>query len=172
MFSLLTATFLALAIGSAPRLTYAASTPCTGTISSFDDVDDAVKCTTVNINSFTVPAGETLALKLATGATVNMMGDVSFGNKTWDGPLFEVSGSDIQFNGNGFTFNGNGPFYWDGQGGNGGVTKPAPMMRCVDLAVAMGGGSFTLLSIQGQDFWRLHRECFRLRSIFRPLNNK
>ena len=41
-----------------------AASDCTGTISSLDDVDDAVKCTTVVINSFTVPAGETLNLDL------------------------------------------------------------------------------------------------------------
>ncbi|TFY82768.1 hypothetical protein EWM64_g1244 [Hericium alpestre] len=122
---------------------------CTGTISSMDDVDDAVKCTTVNINSFTVPAGETFNLDLADSTTVNMRkplmhffflplrslatdfseGDVTFGNKTWDGPLFQISGKSVTFNGNSHTFDGNGPFYWDGQGGNGGVTKPAPMMK-------------------------------------------
>ncbi|KAL4248574.1 glycosyl hydrolase 28 family protein [Abortiporus biennis] len=106
-----------------------AASHCTGTISSLDDVDAAVACTTVNINSFTVPAGKTFNLDLATGTTVNMLGDITFGNKTWAGPLFQVSGKSITFNGNGHTFNGNGPFYWDGKGGNGGVTKPAPMMK-------------------------------------------
>ncbi|EIN14654.1 endo-polygalacturonase PG1 [Punctularia strigosozonata HHB-11173 SS5] len=101
---------------------------CTGTISSLDDVSAAVKCTTVNINSFTVPAGETFNLDLASGSTVNLLGDIVFGNETWAGPLFQISGTGITFNGNGHTFNGNGPFYWDGQGG-GGVTKPAPMMK-------------------------------------------
>lgn len=48
------------------------ATDCTGTISSLDDVDDAVKCTTVNINSFTVPAGETFNLDLADSTTVNL----------------------------------------------------------------------------------------------------
>ncbi|KAH9903347.1 endo-polygalacturonase PG1 [Cubamyces lactineus] len=106
-----------------------AASDCTGTISSLDDVDDAVKCTTVNINSFTVPAGETFNLDLADGTTVNMQGDVTFAVKDWEGPLFQVSGKSITFNGNGHTFDGNGPSYWDGQGGNGGVTKPAPMMK-------------------------------------------
>jgi galacturan 1,4-alpha-galacturonidase len=32
-------------------------------------------------------------------------------------------------NGNGHTFDGQGASYWDGQGGNGGVTKPHPMMK-------------------------------------------
>ena len=50
----------------------AAPKACVGTISSLDDVSDAVKCTTVNINSFTVPAGKTFSLSLASGSTVNM----------------------------------------------------------------------------------------------------
>jgi polygalacturonase len=32
-------------------------------------------------------------------------------------------------NGNGHTFDGQGASYWDGLGGNGGVTKPHPMMK-------------------------------------------
>jgi polygalacturonase len=77
------------------------------------------------------------------------VGDVAFGNKTWAGPLFQIAGTNVKckfttcisqqlylmllahsVNGNGHTFNGNGPFYWDGLGGNGGVTKPHPMMKC------------------------------------------
>ncbi|KAI0030875.1 endo-polygalacturonase PG1 [Vararia minispora EC-137] len=116
--------FVALVVaGPAPR-----STSCTGTISSFSDVASAVKCTTVNINAFTVPAGSTLNLALLDGTTVNMLGDVTFGQLAWAGPLFQISGKGVTFNGNGHTFNGNGPFYWDGLGGNGGITKPAPMM--------------------------------------------
>ena len=66
-FIRLTALFVfARAIFAAP------AADCTGDISSLDDVADAVKCSTVNIHSFTVPAGKTLDLKLATGATVNM----------------------------------------------------------------------------------------------------
>lgn len=45
---------------------------CTGTIASLDDIDDAVECTTVNIESFTVPAGETFEIELADGTTVNL----------------------------------------------------------------------------------------------------
>jgi polygalacturonase len=48
------------------------TTACTGAISSLDDVDDAVKCTTVNINSFTVPAGKQFNLDLTSGTTVNL----------------------------------------------------------------------------------------------------
>ncbi|EMD36930.1 glycoside hydrolase family 28 protein [Gelatoporia subvermispora B] len=123
------ATLSVFAILAVQAIPSPAATPCTGTIASLDDVDDAVKCTTVEIMSFTVPAGETFDLKLEDGTTVNMMGDVAFGNMTWEGPLFEISGDNVVFNGNGHTFDGGGPFYWDGQGGNGGVTKPAPMMK-------------------------------------------
>lgn len=45
---------------------------CTGTIASLDDVAAAVKCATVNIKSFTVPAGKTFELDLADGAVVNL----------------------------------------------------------------------------------------------------
>ena len=37
-----------------------------------DDIDDAVKCTIVNIESFTVPAGKTFEIELADGTTVNL----------------------------------------------------------------------------------------------------
>ncbi|THV05109.1 polygalacturonase [Dendrothele bispora CBS 962.96] len=104
-----------------------ASSDCTGTISSLNDVAAAVACTTVNINSFTVPAGQTFNLKLLDGTTVNLNGDIHFGVQNWAGPLFMLTLSAV--NGNGHTFDGSGPSYWDGLGGNGGVVKPAPMMK-------------------------------------------
>ncbi|KAG8854108.1 hypothetical protein FRB96_007814 [Tulasnella sp. 330] len=88
------------------------------------DVAAAVECTTININSFTVPGGETFTLDCATGTTVNVLGNITFGVSNWVGPLFEIEGTSVTFNGNGYTFDGNGPSYWDGLGGNGGVTKP------------------------------------------------
>ncbi|KAH7313235.1 endo-polygalacturonase PG1 [Rhizoctonia solani] len=102
---------------------------CTGTIGSLNDVAAAQKCTTINIKGFTVPAGQTFSLSLLDGTTVNLQGDIKFGVKNWPGPLFQISGKSITFNGNGHTFDGQGPSYWDGQGGNGGVTKPHPMMK-------------------------------------------
>ena len=44
----------------------------TGTINSLSDVSSAQDCATVNINGFTVPAGEGFNLDLADGATVNL----------------------------------------------------------------------------------------------------
>lgn len=52
--------------------TSVARSNCVGTISSLDDVSNAVACTTVNINAFTVPAGKTLELNLLDGTTVNV----------------------------------------------------------------------------------------------------
>ncbi|KAJ7927814.1 hypothetical protein B0H13DRAFT_2312221 [Mycena leptocephala] len=49
--------------------------------------------------------------------------------KEWAGPLILVSGTNVTFNGNGHTLFGQGDLYWDGLGGNGGVTKPAPFIR-------------------------------------------
>jgi polygalacturonase len=48
------------------------SQTCTGTIASLNDVAAAVKCTTININGFTVPAGQTFKLALASGTLVNL----------------------------------------------------------------------------------------------------
>lgn len=125
MFPLLVLGFLAAGIAAVT----AANSSCVGTISSLNDVSSAIKCTTVNINAFTVPAGKTFELQLLDGTTVNVLGEIQFGNKSWAGPLFEVKGNDITFNGNNQRWDGGGPFYWDGQGTNGGTTKPHPMMH-------------------------------------------
>ncbi|KAF8608336.1 endo-polygalacturonase PG2 [Ceratobasidium sp. AG-I] len=122
--------YTALILALAPLL--AAAGPvgrCTGTIASLDDVTAAQKCTTININAFTVPAGKTFALSLLSGTTVNLLGNVKFGVANWAGPLFSIAGTSVVFNGNGYTFDGQGASYWDGLGGNGGVTKPHPMMK-------------------------------------------
>jgi hypothetical protein len=69
-----------------------------------------------------------LTANLASGTTVNLLGEVTFGFKEWDGPLFEIGTSSdsgtFTFNGNGESLNGQGASYWDGEGTNGGVTKP------------------------------------------------
>lgn len=126
MFPLLALGFL---VAGFAAVTAASSSSCIGTISSLDDVTNAVKCTTVNINAFTVPAGKTFELQLLDGTTVNVLGEIQFGNMSWAGPLFNVQGNDITFNGNNQRWDGGGPFYWDGQGANAGTTKPRPMMH-------------------------------------------
>ncbi|KAG6372447.1 pectin lyase fold/virulence factor [Boletus reticuloceps] len=125
IFSLVLISLFTFAKAAVPRAT---SNNCVGTISSLSDVSAAVQCTTVNIHSFTVPGGRTFSLDLLQGTTVNVLGDIQFGNATWKGPLFLVTGQDITFNGNGQVFDGGGGYYWDGLGAKG-STKPNPMMK-------------------------------------------
>jgi galacturan 1,4-alpha-galacturonidase len=121
---------------------------CVATIKSPSDVTSSnLACTTINIESFTMTAGVTLALTgLANGTTVNLLGDVTFGVKHWAGPLMTIGtkspNSILTFNGNGYTLDGQGQQYWDGKGANGGVTKPNPMIR-----ITKGGGLFQDVTI-------------------------
>ncbi|KAF9070253.1 glycoside hydrolase [Rhodocollybia butyracea] len=107
---------------------------CTGEITSLSDVAAAEECDTIVIGGFTVPAGETFSLTPPDGAMVSLTGELTFGFQEWEGPLMEINGNDITFDGGGHDLNGQGTLYWDGLGGNGGVTKPAPL-----LTLNMGG---------------------------------
>lgn len=56
---------------------------------------------------------------------VTFEGETTFGYAEWDGPLFAVSGTSITVTGaSGSSLNGNGADYWDGEGSDGGKTKP------------------------------------------------
>ncbi|CAK5282056.1 unnamed protein product [Mycena citricolor] len=139
MLSFATFVILALSVAAHPSGTQPATdvTPasprigqrCVGEITSLADVAAAEKCLTINIRTFVVPAGQSLDLNPVDGATVTMQGPVSFAHSNWAGPLMTISGNNIVFNGQGYELNGNGDQYWDGLGGNGGVVKPAPMLR-------------------------------------------
>ncbi|CAE6457871.1 unnamed protein product [Rhizoctonia solani] len=142
-----TATTLSL-LSLAPVLLASPVERCTGSISSLDDVAAAIKCTTININAFTVPAGKTFQLDAPSGATINMLGDVTFGVSAWAGPLFQLTGTGVTFNGNGHTFNGQGEQYWDGLGSSG-STKPHPMMKI------KSSGTFTNVVVKNSP-----QQCF------------
>jgi hypothetical protein len=80
-------------------------------------------CTSIIINAITVPAGTTLDLtKLKSGTKVTFSGTTTFAHSNWAGPLISVAGTGITIEGSG-TLDGLGAQYWDGQGGNGGVSK-------------------------------------------------
>lgn len=52
-------------------------------------------------------------------------GETTFGYAEWSGPLVSVSGTDITVTGaSGSSLNGDGSRWWDGEGSNGGKTKP------------------------------------------------
>ncbi|KAJ6002463.1 CAZyme family GH28 [Penicillium sp. IBT 35674x] len=80
-------------------------------------------CTTIVLDNIEVPAGETLDLTdLTSGTKVIFDGETTFGYEEWDGPLIEISGSNIIVAGtSNHTINGR---WWDGEGTNGGKTKP------------------------------------------------
>lgn len=56
---------------------------------------------------------------------VTFEGTTTFGYKEWEGPLIRMSGSDITVTGGeGHLIDGEGSRWWDGEGNNGGKTKP------------------------------------------------
>lgn len=58
-------------------------------------------------------------------AKVTFQGTTTFGYKEWQGPLISVSGAQITVDGAaGHTIDCQGQRWWDGQGSNGGKTKP------------------------------------------------
>ncbi|KAL1961730.1 hypothetical protein VTN77DRAFT_1130 [Rasamsonia byssochlamydoides] len=83
-------------------------------------------CSTIVLSDIAVPSGTTLDLTgLNDGTHVIFEGETTFGYKEWSGPLVSVSGTDITVTGaSGSSLNGDGSRWWDGEGSNGGKTKP------------------------------------------------
>lgn len=83
-------------------------------------------CATIVLNNVAVPSGTTLDLSsLADDTTVIFQGTTTWGYKDWVGPLLNIGGNKITVQGAaGSVLNANGSRWWDGQGGNGGKTKP------------------------------------------------
>ncbi|GAP89484.1 putative glycoside hydrolase family 28 protein [Rosellinia necatrix] len=83
-------------------------------------------CATIVLSDVAVPSGTTLDLsKLSDGTHVIFQGTTTWGYQEWAGPLLQIEGKDITIEGaSGSVLNPDGARWWDGQGGNGGVTKP------------------------------------------------
>ncbi|KAL1628093.1 hypothetical protein SLS56_006024 [Neofusicoccum ribis] len=83
-------------------------------------------CSTIILSDITVPAGETLDLTdLEDNTYVEFQGTTSFEYEEWEGPLVSFSGTGITITGaSGHVLDGNGAKWWDGEGSNGGTTKP------------------------------------------------
>ncbi|CAO1626896.1 unnamed protein product [Sympodiomycopsis kandeliae] len=99
----------------------------TCTFTDFKTFDAGKKsCSKIILKNVAVPAGVTL--DLATGVNnlnVEFQGKTTFGYKEWAGPLINFGGSGLTVNvANGAIIDGDGARWWDGQGGNGGKTKP------------------------------------------------
>ncbi|KAF3770905.1 family 28 glycoside hydrolase [Cryphonectria parasitica EP155] len=83
-------------------------------------------CATIVLSALTVPSGVTLDLSdLEDDTTVIFEGETSWEYAEWDGPLLQIEGTSITIEGaSGAYLNGNGADWWDGEGSDGGVTKP------------------------------------------------
>ncbi|KAJ5543918.1 endopolygalacturonase A [Penicillium frequentans] len=101
------------------------SSTCTFTSASKASESKA-DCSTIILSGIEVPAGETLDLTdLTEGTEVIFSGTTTFGYEEWDGPLIEISGKKITVTAeDDAVINGDGSRWWDGEGTNGGKTKP------------------------------------------------
>lgn len=83
-------------------------------------------CATIVLNNVAVPSGTTLDLsKLKDNTHVIFQGTTTWGVKEWAGPLLQIKGTGITVTGaSGAVLDGSGAKYWDGEGSNGGKTKP------------------------------------------------
>ncbi|KAI1125241.1 endopolygalacturonase 4 [Nemania abortiva] len=106
----------------------AATCKFSGTAGYSSASQSKASCSTIILDALTVPGGVTLDMTdLPDETVVIFQGETTFEYEEWEGPLFAVSGSNIKVAGEasgGSILNGNGPSYWDGEGGNGGKTKP------------------------------------------------
>ncbi|KAJ5752211.1 family 28 glycoside hydrolase [Penicillium odoratum] len=115
------------AITAAPNLAKRA-TSCTfsGSKGASSASVSQKSCSTIILSALAVPSGTTLDLSdLEDDTTVIFEGTTTWAYEEWDGPLLEISGTGITVKGaSGAVLNGNGALWWDGEGSNGGVTKP------------------------------------------------
>ncbi|KAJ5388776.1 hypothetical protein N7509_011317 [Penicillium cosmopolitanum] len=115
------------AITAAPNLAKRA-TSCTfsGSSGAASASKSQKSCSTIILSSVAVPSGTTLDLSdLEDDTTVIFQGKTTWGYKEWSGPLLQISGTGITIKGDtGAYLDGQGALWWDGEGSNGGKTKP------------------------------------------------
>jgi hypothetical protein len=111
---------------AAPDLAKRASCTFSGSSGASLASKSKASCATIVISSVVVPSGTTLDLTgLTSGTHVIFEGTTTFGYEEWSGPLISVSGTSITVTGaSGNVIDGGGAKWWDGQGSNGGKTKP------------------------------------------------
>jgi len=119
-------------VASAAFVAAAPATVCERRASSCTFTDAAAaesgkgSCTNIVLDGIKVPAGTTLDLtSLKANTVVTFQGTTTFGYEEWEGPLVSVSGTGITVQGaTGAVIDFGGAAWWDGQGSNGGKTKP------------------------------------------------
>ncbi|KAJ7146493.1 polygalacturonase [Mycena epipterygia] len=123
------ASLVAVAVAVPPVSRTDTAKRATCTVNSVASAADLSSCTAVVITAFTVPAGDTVTIAAASGATITMTGDITFSKTTATGPLITFDTDNVVFNGGDHNINGNGALYWDGEGTDGGVAKPHPFVK-------------------------------------------
>ncbi|KAH8689420.1 polygalacturonase [Talaromyces proteolyticus] len=83
-------------------------------------------CSTIILSNVAVPSGTTLDLSsLPDDTSVIFEGETTWGYEEWGGPLLQIGGKGITIEGaSGAYLNPDGARWWDGEGSNGGKTKP------------------------------------------------
>lgn len=104
------------------------ATSCTfsGSAGAASASKSQASCSTIVLSSVAVPSGTTLDLSdLPDDTSVIFEGTTTWGYEEWDGPLLQIQGNGIKISGaSGATLNPDGARWWDGEGSNGGKTKP------------------------------------------------
>ncbi|KAJ5730323.1 Endopolygalacturonase [Penicillium malachiteum] len=115
------------AITEAPKLAKRA-TSCTfsGSSGAASASASQKSCSTIILSGIAVPSGTTLELTdMEEDTTIIFEGETTWGYEEWDGPLLEISGTGITIEGATDAYlNPDGSRWWDGEGSDGGVTKP------------------------------------------------
>ncbi|KAJ8107328.1 hypothetical protein ONZ43_g6768 [Nemania bipapillata] len=118
------------AITPGPSLDKALQKRASCTFSGSNGASSASKsqasCATIVLSNVAVPSGTTLDLSdLEDGTHVIFEGTTTWGYKEWSGPLLQIEGKDITITGaSGSLLDADGSRWWDGEGSNGGKTKP------------------------------------------------
>ncbi|KAI1358424.1 glycoside hydrolase [Xylaria arbuscula] len=114
------------AVTPAPTLAKRATCTFSGSNGAASASASQADCATIVLSDVAVPSGTTLDLSdLEDGTHVIFEGTTSWGYKEWSGPLLQIKGADITIEGaDGSVLDGDGSRWWDGEGSNGGVTKP------------------------------------------------
>ncbi|KAL4971585.1 Endopolygalacturonase [Aspergillus desertorum] len=113
-------------ITASPTLAKRSSCTFSGSKGAASASKSQAECATITLSGITVPSGTTLDLSdLEDDTTVIFEGTTTWEYEEWDGPLLQIKGNGITVKGaSGAKLNPDGARWWDGEGSNGGVTKP------------------------------------------------
>ncbi|KAK5112022.1 hypothetical protein LTR62_004556 [Meristemomyces frigidus] len=112
----------------------------------------------ITLDGIAVPGNATLDLtKVKAGTTITFAGTTTFGFAEANYDLIKVGGINITITAEASAIiDGNGQAWWDGQGTNGGITKPDYFLRASELL-----GQSTIENLYIQDYLT---HCFQVKN--------